>query len=134
SELTTFDPIGGNRLSEPLGYWNALAALTAIGTVLAIGFAAKARSLIARGLSAASLVVLLPTLYFTFSRGGWIALFAGLILLIALDSSRLQFITTGFVAAPWPILALWASHTSKGLTTLGSSLSDARSDGRRLLV
>ncbi len=134
SDLTAFDPIGGNRLSEPLGYWNALAALTAIGSVLAVGFAARARSLIVRGLSAAALVVLLPTLYFTFSRGGWIALFAGLILLIALDPSRLQLMTTVLVAAPWPILALWASSTSKGLTTLGSSLSDARSDGRRLLV
>ena len=134
NSLTTFDPISGNRLAEPLGYWNAVAAICAVGSILALGFAARAHYAVARGLGAATLVVLVPTLYFTFGRGGWIALFAGLPLLIVLDAKRLQLVTAVLVAAPWPILALWASHKATALTTANSSLQASTSDGRRLLA
>ena len=66
------DSIGGYRLSTPLGYWNALGLFAAIGGLLALGFAARARVLWVRLLAAASLVILLPTLYFTSAAGrGW---------------------------------------------------------------
>jgi hypothetical protein len=39
--LGVFDPISGYRLSEPVGYWNALGILAAIGTLLALGLAAR---------------------------------------------------------------------------------------------
>src|SRR3712207_6971382 len=41
----------------------------AMGVLLALGIAARARGPLLRGLAAASLVVLLPTAYFTYSRG-----------------------------------------------------------------
>jgi O-antigen ligase len=130
--LTPYDPITSYRLAEPLGYWNAVAALSSFGCILALGFATRARSVIVRGLAAASLVVLMPTLYFTFARGGWLALFLGLAALLAIDPHRLRFTTNALVVAPWPLLALWRSFESKGLTTDFSPLSQAANDGETL--
>ena len=62
----TFDSFVGYRLSEPLGYWNALSIFVAIGIVVAVGLAARAEAVVVRALSAASLVLLVPVLYFTF--------------------------------------------------------------------
>ena len=130
--LTTFDSIAVYRLDSPIGYWNAVGAISAFGTILAAGFAARARASVVRALAASATVVLLPTLYFTFGRGGWLALFAGLAAAVALDPRRLQLVTTLAVVAPWPALALWRAYESKGLTTDYSPLSTAATDGRRL--
>ena len=39
----SFDSFVGYRLSEPLGYWNALSVFVAVGIVVAVGLAARAR-------------------------------------------------------------------------------------------
>ena len=117
--LGVFDPISGYRLSYPVGYWNAFGILAAIGALLALGLAARSGPVV-RCLAAGSMVVLLLTLYFTFSRGGWIAFFAGLVATIALDRRRLQLITVTLVLAPWPVLAIWAASTSAALTHAGA--------------
>jgi O-antigen ligase len=69
------DPTVARKLAEPVGYANALGLLAAMGIVLAVGFASW--------LALASLVVLVPTLYFTYGRGAWIALGAGLLVAFA---------------------------------------------------
>ena len=130
----SFDSYVGYRLSEPLGYWNALAVFVAIGIVVAVGLAARARALVVRALSAASLVLLFPVLYFTFGRGGWIALAAGLAVAVAVDPRRLQLVTTILVIAPWPALALWQAYESPSLTTQFSALADASDEGKRLAL
>lgn len=38
---SSFDSFGGYRLSEPIGYWNGLGLLAAIGALLALGMAAR---------------------------------------------------------------------------------------------
>ncbi|HEX6491570.1 MAG TPA: O-antigen ligase family protein [Gaiellaceae bacterium] len=63
------------RLAAPLGYSNGLGVFAAIGIVLAVGIAARRRSVAA----AAPVLVLVPVLYFTYSRGAWLALGAGLL-------------------------------------------------------
>ena len=73
-----YDLIGGYRLSEPVGYWNALGVLAALGVLLAVSLVARFESLLVRLVAAASTVPLALTLYFTFSRGAWLALLAGL--------------------------------------------------------
>jgi hypothetical protein len=130
----SFDSFVGYRLSEPLGYWNALAVFVAIGIVVAVGLAARADALAVRALAAASLVLLVPVLYFTFGRGGWIALAAGLVAAVAVDPRRLQLVTTLLVVAPWPALAVWRAYESPSLTTRFSPLSSASSEGGRLAV
>ena len=130
----SFDSFVGYRLSEPIGYWNGLSIFVAAGSVVAIGLAARARGVAVRALSAASLVLLIPVLYFTFGRGGWIALIAGLAVAIAVDPRRLQLVTTLLVAAPWPTLALWRAYESPSLTTEFSALADASDEGGRLAL
>jgi O-antigen ligase len=87
-----------------------------------------------RALSAASLVLLIPVLFFTFGRGGWIALASGLAVAIAVDPRRLQLVTTLLVVAPWPALAVWRAYESPSLTTDYSALADASDEGGRLAV
>jgi hypothetical protein len=131
--LGAFDPISGSRLSDPVGYWNAFGIFAAMGALLALGLAARSGPVV-RCLAGASSVVLLLALYFTFSRGGWIAFFLGLAAAIALDRRRLQLITTAFVLAPWPALAIWAASTSPALTHIGATLPAATRDGHGLAV
>jgi hypothetical protein len=130
----TFDSFVGYRLSEPLGYWNALAVFVAIGIVVAVGLAAHGRSITLRALSAASLVLLFPVLYFTFGRGGWIAVASGLVAAIVVDPRRLRLVTTLLVTLPWPALAIWRAYESPSLTTQYSALEDASEEGARLAV
>jgi tetratricopeptide (TPR) repeat protein len=132
-QLGVYEPIAGSRLFDPVGYWNAFGILAAMGTLLALGLAARSGPVV-RCAGAASTVVLLLVLYFTFSRGGWIAFFCGLAAAVVLDRRRLQLITTAFVVAPWPALAIWAASTSPALTHTGSALDAATSDGHGLAV
>ena len=132
-QLGVFDPIAGSRLSEPVGYWNALGLLAAMGTLLALGLAAREGPVI-RCLAAGSTVVLLLTLYFTFSRGAWIAFFVGLAAAIALDRRRLQLVTTALVLTPWAVIAIWVASTSPALTHQESALEAATRDGHGLAV
>src|SRR5207302_6395433 len=108
-------------LLRPNGYWNSLGIFAAMGILLAFAFAARGRHLLTRLLAAASLVVLAPTLYFTYSRGAWIALALGLLTAIALDTRRLQLITTGLVVAPAPAVGVLLSSRLRGLTHTDSS-------------
>jgi tetratricopeptide (TPR) repeat protein len=107
--LGVFDPIAGYRLTEPVGYWNGMGILAAMAALLALGFAARARSTAARAASAALIVLLLNTVYFTFGRGPWIALAVGLLAAVLLDPRRLQLagvaLTVGVPAALGVVLA-----------------------------
>ena len=131
--IGVFDPISGYRLSDPVGYWNAFGILAAMGTLIALGLAARSGPA-ARCFAAGSGVLLLLTVYFTYSRGGWIAFFVGLAAAIAVDRRRLQLITTTLVLAPWPALAIWVASTSPALTHQGAGLAAASRDGHGLAV
>jgi predicted secreted protein len=132
--VATFDSIIRYRLFRPIGYWNSLGLYAAMGMLLALGFAARGRHALTRLLAAASLVVLAVALYFTYSRGAWIALAIGLVTAIALDTRRLQLITTALVVAPAPAVAVVAASRLRGLTHVDSSLARATHDGHRLAL
>ncbi len=130
----TFNSFAGYRLADPLGYWNAVSIFVVIGIVVAVGLAARGDGIVLRSLSAASLVLLVPVLYFTFGRGGWLALAAGLAVAVAVDPRRLQLVTTMLVVAPWPALAVWRAYESPSLTTEFSQLGSASHEGGRLAL
>jgi O-Antigen ligase len=133
--LGRFDPdIPVNRLAEPLGYWNALGLLAAVGVVLAVGFAARSESVYARALAGASTVVLMTTLYFTFGRAVWIVLGIALAIAIALDPRRLQLVTTMLALAPWSAAAVALASRSDALTHTDVALSESTADGHRLAL
>lgn len=128
------DVITLNRLAGPIGYWNALAVFSSMGALLALGFAARGRGVLIRSAAAATLPILLATLYFTYSRGGWLALGAGLLAALLLDLSRLQLITIAFLLAPPSVAAVWISSRQHGLTQLTASNHVIRSEGRYLAI
>jgi O-antigen ligase len=132
--LGIFDPIATYRLQEPLTYWNALGVFAVMGALLALGFATRAQSLAARVLSAATLPLLFATVYFTFSRGAWIAGAVGLAVAIAVDPRRLQLLAGGIVlAAPSALAVLLSSHQD-ALTRTDAPLTAATDEGHRLAV
>lgn len=128
-----FDPIAGYRLSAPIGYWNALGILAVFGIILALGLAARARA-VTGALAAASLLVLVPTLYFTFSRGAWVALGVGLAVAVALDPRRFQLLIVGAVLAACPAIAVGTAYGSAALTRPTTSLASAVREGHRLAL
>jgi hypothetical protein len=133
-QLRVYDRTAVYRLAQPLGYWNALAIFSAIGATLALGFAARGRSLATRAISAATIVPLLSTFYFTFGRGGWIALGVGLTVMVLIDPRRLQLLATLLVVAPSCVTAIWLANHSSGLTRAGASAARAAHDGHRLAI
>jgi hypothetical protein len=89
---------GRERLSYPLNYWNALAALIAIGLPLLLQVATGARSIALRALAAAAMPALILAALFTFSRGGIAACILALAVFLALTSDRLPKLSTLLVA------------------------------------
>ncbi len=132
-QFGVFDPTSGNRLSSPVGYWNGLSLLAAIGCLLALGVAARSVVWV-RMAAAASTVVLVLTLYFTFGRGGWIALFAGVVATILVDRRRFQLIATGLVVAPWAAIGVYYASRAGALTHVDVPIDAAQKDGHALAV
>jgi hypothetical protein len=130
NRIGTFDPVAVYRLEAPIGYWNALGIFAAMGALLALGFAARG-GLPARLLGAAALAILLPTVYFTYSRGAWIALAIGVVAVIAYEERRLQLVTAFGVAAAAPAVAVLIASRSTALTHGTASVQAAAHDGER---
>ena len=128
------DALGEGRLAEPLGYWNAVGLFAAMGTVLALALAAEARTTVGRAAAAAAPVVLLPTLYYTFSRAAWLALLLGLAGSVLLARGRQQLITTATVLAPPAVIAVWLSSRLDTLTATRSSAMAEFADEARVLA
>jgi O-antigen ligase len=85
-DVDSVGPGATRRLAEPLGYSNGLGAFAAIGAVVTGALAASKRN----AAFAAPLLLFLPTLYFTYSRGAWLALTAGALAGLALAAPRLS--------------------------------------------
>lgn len=123
----------GYRLAGPITSWNALAVFAAMGFLLALGFAARGRALAGRTLAAALSPLLAATMYFTFSRGAWLSVTAGLLVAFAVDARRLQLLAVALVVAPWAALVVAVASRLDGLVSVDASLEQATTDGRTLL-
>jgi hypothetical protein len=133
--LNTFDAPGlPYRLSEPIGYWNALGLFAVLGILLGLGAAAHERRSLYAGVSAGAMPVLACTLYFTFSRGAWAALAAGLVTMVAADARRLRLLWTTLAVAPAPVIAVAVASRQSALTTEGAPVDDAVAQGHGLAV
>jgi len=88
AEIAHFLPSAAGRLSYPIGYWNGLAALLAMGVVALAYLAGQARTALARSLATAAIPIEGLAIYYTSSRGGVAAAAVGLVALVALASSR----------------------------------------------
>jgi hypothetical protein len=103
------------RLSYPIGYWNALGLAAAIGLVLCLHITSSAREPgAARVLAAGACPVLGATLLLTFSRGPMVVAAGGLIAYMILGRPRL--LLTGFLASvPTTALAILVAYRADRL-------------------
>jgi len=92
-------PASARRLSYPLNYWNALAAFAAMGVPLLLALALRARTAAGRALAAATLPWGALCVYLTVSRGGVLALAAGLAAFLALAPRRVEALAALLPAA-----------------------------------
>lgn len=91
--LQVSDSLGtGPRLRYPLGYWNANGAVFGIGIALLLWSSRQASAAVMRWLSVGVMPAVLLALYFTYSRGGLLALLVAAGCLIALSRDRLWLI------------------------------------------
>ena len=132
--LGTYDPIATYRLSEPIGYWNGLGAFAAMGALLALGILARDGSLLARCLAAAAFPFLLLTMFFTFSRGAWVALAVGFVACFAIDPHRLQLAVAAIAVGVPGALVVGAGLSSDALTERDSPLFAAADQGRAVAL
>ncbi|MGD0272850.1 MAG: O-antigen ligase family protein [Gaiellaceae bacterium] len=86
--IFAFLPKSAIRLNFPLGYWNGLATLTALGIPLALRVAIGGRNSIVRGIALASLPVVASVIYLASSRGGALTAFVGVVVFFALSEHR----------------------------------------------
>ena len=79
------------RLSAPLGYWNVLAVMLVMAIVPALeGASRRSLPFVFRGVCAGALALFAFTLFFSFSRGGSLALALALVVYFVLTNERLQ--------------------------------------------
>src|SRR5262249_48143156 len=111
-------------LSAPLGYWNALGGFAALRAVVALGIAtepAARRSV--RMLAAATLVPLPLTLFFTFSRGAWVALGGGVLVLVSCSARPMRVLgagARGVCRLHWPGGVTWGRTAGRARARTGT--------------
>lgn len=106
---TTIEPLiaAAYRLDYPLGYWNTFGALASMGAVLATGLAADARgSAVLRAAAAGAAVLLVVAMYQSLSRGAWLALILGLVVLVAIAPNRGWLLLTLAIAGGAAVVAI----------------------------
>jgi O-antigen ligase len=120
----------GDRLSYPLTYWNAFGALAAVGVVLAAGIGSDPRApVLVRALSGAAVVPLADAVYLSLSRGTWLALMVGALVLVALGAHRGSLLLTVGVSGTAATLAILGGPVV-ALTVIAGGVIAAIAAGR----
>jgi len=132
-QTASFLPTTRGRLSWPLNYWNALAALIALGLPLLLSIATSARTLLAQAAAAAAIPLLALSAYLTFSRGGAIEAAAAVIVFFALSPERIPKLATAVVAAVGSA-ALIAGAVHRSAIEHGLTNAAAQHQGATLLT
>jgi O-antigen ligase len=105
----------GPRLRYPLGYWNANGAMFGIAIALLLWSSRRSSWAALRWLSVAAMPAVLLALYFTYSRGGLLALLVAVGCILALSRDRLWLLATLGVAALGALPAVLAVQSRRGL-------------------
>lgn len=105
----------GPRLRYPLGYWNANGAMFGIAIGLLLWTSRYAVFAALRWASVAAMPAVLLALYFTYSRGGLLALVVAAGCTIALSRDRLWMLATLAIAALGTLPAVLAVQSRRSL-------------------
>jgi hypothetical protein len=123
SETADFLPSSASRLSYPLNYWNALGAFMAVGIPLLLAVAASAHFYLTRALAAAAVPICFAALYLTYSRGAFLALAVGLVLLVVTWPRRTGMFAGYVLAALGSGILGLASHQRSSLANAYTDLT-----------
>ena len=124
----------GGRLDQPLTYWNAMGALAALGTVLALRLAGEpARPLWLRAAAAAGAVPLVTGVVLTFSRGALVAAVVGVVLVVLLAPTLAQLRAAACALGPG-MLAAFVATRSDAVRALEGSPATRERDGLVVLA
>jgi hypothetical protein len=121
-----------DRLSFPLNYWNALAALTAIGVPLLLQLASGGRWILTRAAAAAALPAMILVIYLTLSRGGIGATAIAVVVFLVVAADRLPKLIPLAIAAAAGALLVALAHDRTALHE-GLANATAREQGDELL-
>jgi len=124
-------PGTGSRLSYPLDYWNGDGVLFGFAAGLGLWLSRQSLNGALRWVGALSLPVTLLALYFTYSRGGLLALAISCGCLIALSDDRLWLLATLAIGAIGAIPAVLATQSRE---SLAENLPDAQIAGQGFTV
>lgn len=128
------DPnVADNRLSWPITYWNALAVLVAMGTVLAVHVSADLREpRAARVVAAGLLPILATTLYLTFSRGGIASGLVGVVVYVLV--ARPAGVASALLAALPAIVAVRVAYGADAIATTDYDSQQAVAEGQDIAL
>ena len=121
----------GARLSYPLGYWNGDGVMFGIGAGMALWLSRRSLVPFLRWLAVALLPAVLLALYFTYSRGGLLALAITAGCLIALSHDRLWLLATLAIGALGALPAVIAVQEHR---SLAENLADGQIAGQGATV
>lgn len=108
----------GYRMEWPMGYWNAMGGICAMGAVLCIGLAGDPHTRPAvRSVASAAAVLCLLATYVTFSRGSVVAAALGLVVLVALGAHRASLTASLAVIGVATAALILRFEASAALTT-----------------
>jgi O-antigen ligase/polysaccharide polymerase Wzy-like membrane protein len=127
----TVDRFTAARLAEPLGYWNAFGLLAALGAILAVGVVVHGRRRSLAVAAGALLPLFVVSLYLSFSRGSWLALFFGLGAAVALDPRRLTVLWSLVFLVPASACGVLVASRQDALTSYQAPAADVAHDGHR---
>ena len=122
-------PSARSRLTYPIGYWNGLAALAALGVPLLLRIALSPRATWVRSVALAGVPMLAVTIYLTSSRGGAVAAALGVAVFLALADRRWQVFGTLAISGIGSALAVLVLADRSYLTNGGTGPL-ANSQGR----
>jgi hypothetical protein len=121
------------RLSYPLHYWNAVAAMIAIGLPLVLQVATGARSVLLRAAAAAALPAMALTIFLTLSRGGIAAAVVASAVFLGFSADRLAKLPTLLVAGAGSAVLIFAADHRDALQH-GLLNATAESQGDQMLA
>jgi O-antigen ligase len=121
-------PNARSRLSYPVGYWNALAALVALAVPLSLRAALSGRSSTLRAFMLAGIPILVGTIYLTSSRGGVIAAVVGVAVFVGLTDRRWSALAATAIAGAGSLVVVGLLAQRKALVD-GATTGVARHQG-----
>ncbi len=100
------EAFGSNRLSYPLGYWNAVGAWAGMTSALCLAWSAHARFWLWRGAALAVVPAAITVSYLTYSRASLGGTALGLIILFCASRNRVTLTAHAAVAAGFGVTAI----------------------------